>query len=273
MIPFLGHFTQADIIVPEPGKVSAFDRYAYVQNNPLRFNDPSGHDVGCAGRDCSYLRKNEKRSVPTHTSTPPSKPTPTLKIQSVPTPEVTGTITPQTPNMLTPSASPTLSPTPSVQLTTEMDDLQTQLLFYEKIGIPLNDLVEMMDLLFEKANRLSDLPGYKITKGVSASGIFEAVIAFGSEGYKVKGRTDIKIGQKAARMIFMGAEAYEVDAVSTLFGSSMIIPGVAMVPEAPVVGAALAYGVGSTASSVIIEDWLNRTIYPYLFPRIGLGEY
>jgi len=29
--------------VPEPGNPMAWDRYAYVQNNPVRYSDPSGH--------------------------------------------------------------------------------------------------------------------------------------------------------------------------------------------------------------------------------------
>jgi len=37
----LGRFAQADSIVP--GGVQGYDRYAYVNNNPLRYTDPSGH--------------------------------------------------------------------------------------------------------------------------------------------------------------------------------------------------------------------------------------
>ena len=39
--PTLGRFAQADSIVP--GGVQGLDRYAYVNNNPLRYNDPTGH--------------------------------------------------------------------------------------------------------------------------------------------------------------------------------------------------------------------------------------
>ena len=47
--PALGRFTQADTIVPEPSRPLAFDRYAYVYNNPVRYTDPSGH---CLPEEC-----------------------------------------------------------------------------------------------------------------------------------------------------------------------------------------------------------------------------
>ena len=31
----------------------AWDRYSYTLYNPIRYNDPNGHDVGCAGTDAS----------------------------------------------------------------------------------------------------------------------------------------------------------------------------------------------------------------------------
>jgi RHS repeat-associated protein len=39
----LGRFSQADTIVPGAGDPRAWDRYAYVKNNPVVYNDPSGH--------------------------------------------------------------------------------------------------------------------------------------------------------------------------------------------------------------------------------------
>ncbi len=58
--PYLNHFIQADTIVPQPGISVAYDRYAYVQWNPIRYTDPSGHDVGRGGnssmRDENYIR-------------------------------------------------------------------------------------------------------------------------------------------------------------------------------------------------------------------------
>ncbi|MBN2841922.1 MAG: RHS repeat-associated core domain-containing protein [Sedimentisphaerales bacterium] len=41
--PFLARFVQADSIIPNPGNSQALNRYSYCYNNPLKFNDPSGH--------------------------------------------------------------------------------------------------------------------------------------------------------------------------------------------------------------------------------------
>ena len=53
----LGRFNQPDTIIPGPGNSEAWDRYSYVNNNPLRYNDPTGHRpcgddeiINCEGR-------------------------------------------------------------------------------------------------------------------------------------------------------------------------------------------------------------------------------
>jgi RHS repeat-associated protein len=59
--PHIAHFVQADTIVPGAGNPAAWNRYAYVMYNPLKYTDPSGHrnegvwcmnhpdDPGCQG--------------------------------------------------------------------------------------------------------------------------------------------------------------------------------------------------------------------------------
>ena len=45
--PELGRFIQPDSIVPLASQgVQAWDRYAYVNNNPVRYTDPTGHCIG-----------------------------------------------------------------------------------------------------------------------------------------------------------------------------------------------------------------------------------
>ena len=48
--PKLGRFISPDSIVPLASQgVQAWDRYAYTNNNPVRYTDPSGHCIICIG--------------------------------------------------------------------------------------------------------------------------------------------------------------------------------------------------------------------------------
>ncbi len=49
--PYLNHFIQPDSIVPDPYNPQDWNRYAYVRNNPIRYNDPSGH-MSCDTDNC-----------------------------------------------------------------------------------------------------------------------------------------------------------------------------------------------------------------------------
>ena len=44
--PSLGRFLSPDTIVPTSTQgTQAWDRYAFVNNNPVRYNDPTGHEI------------------------------------------------------------------------------------------------------------------------------------------------------------------------------------------------------------------------------------
>ena len=39
----IGRFVSPDILVPDPSNPQSLNRYSYVYNNPLKYNDPSGN--------------------------------------------------------------------------------------------------------------------------------------------------------------------------------------------------------------------------------------
>ncbi len=109
--PSLGRFTQPDTLTP--GGPQGLNRYSYTLNNPINFNDPSGH---CVGEDGTQLSDTNPECMVG--GTPPStwNPAPTATTTFTPTqfnpiPTVTSTPTPTEIFTLTPTqtASPTIT--------------------------------------------------------------------------------------------------------------------------------------------------------------------
>ncbi|MBI3175912.1 MAG: hypothetical protein HYZ25_19495 [Chloroflexi bacterium] len=75
--PYITHFVQADTIIP--GGVQGLDRYAAMNNNPVKHIDPSGHDTECGvgQTGCTHKPKYTKPTTPTAPPTPTTTPTPT----------------------------------------------------------------------------------------------------------------------------------------------------------------------------------------------------
>jgi RHS repeat-associated protein len=51
--PYLNQWIQPDTIVPDLTDPQSLNRYMYARGDPLRYNDPGEHDVGCPGCDDS----------------------------------------------------------------------------------------------------------------------------------------------------------------------------------------------------------------------------
>ena len=69
--PALGRFSSPDTIIPSTQGVQGWDRFAYVNNNPLRYTDPTGHESVCgqanSDPECGNLG-HTLLSHPPHTS-------------------------------------------------------------------------------------------------------------------------------------------------------------------------------------------------------------
>jgi RHS repeat-associated protein len=49
--PAVGRFIQADTEIPQQQGVQAWDRFAYTNNNPVKYTDPTGKGVDCGAGD------------------------------------------------------------------------------------------------------------------------------------------------------------------------------------------------------------------------------
>jgi RHS repeat-associated protein len=145
----LGRFIQPDTIIPEKSQgVQAWDRYAYVNNNPIRYNDPSGHgnpDPRETGGEShfNFFTEMQKRYNERH-------PTQTLVIDfpgdehlatGTPTPRPTPTPSPyvQTPTSTSTHifTNPFITPTPTPYPTTP---------FWRAAGEPYVAVTDWRDL-------------------------------------------------------------------------------------------------------------------------------
>jgi RHS repeat-associated protein len=56
--PVIGRFLSADTIVPRPSDPQSLNRFSFVRNNPLKYVDPSGHDIAIATGRGEDIRVN-----------------------------------------------------------------------------------------------------------------------------------------------------------------------------------------------------------------------
>ncbi len=69
--PVLNRFIQPDSIVPDPYNSQSWNRFSYVGNNPIRYNDPTGNIPSNCGPDniyCGGLAENDYYSRPAPTN-------------------------------------------------------------------------------------------------------------------------------------------------------------------------------------------------------------
>lgn len=61
--PSIARFISADIFIQEPDNSQSFNRYSYVLNNPLKYNDPSGHFFKRIGKELNRQWKDIDRFI------------------------------------------------------------------------------------------------------------------------------------------------------------------------------------------------------------------
>jgi hypothetical protein len=132
----LGRFLSADTLTP--GGPEGLNRYAYANNSPINFNDPSGHCVGAGGHDFpdgSPACGEEDTYIP---PTPTSTPTPTTTPTPTPTP-TPSTLSPEEKDYLDGIFNPFIGPGfTSGQRKIDYTEWISFYDLYESMGIDIN---------------------------------------------------------------------------------------------------------------------------------------
>jgi hypothetical protein len=248
--------------------VQGLDRYAYVNNNPVKYNDPSGHDVGCAGIDmymCGIYGKSfagwanyVRDDVIELLNNPPRDSGEMNRDQIF---DLLPDITPAMKGF----HKQYLNNIKENQVTTNnssgVSELEALLIFVKE-GASFTET-------FNKAINITS-PVYKTLKYAIPSGPIEAAADAILQGMDDFNKSSYSTGVKVGRAVTVGFESLTIDALSSTIGG---VGGLAATPElSPIVGGAVYFGL-SYASSYIITDAVRNQINPSLFPAFGLGDY
>ena len=265
--PSLGRFGQADSIVPGAGDPRAWDRYSYVKNNPVRYNDPSGHATCDEDGNC-YLKPgdrvpNQSKLLPVVNSLYGAHPRRSKEV------ERRNKMVEHAIDQLSVCASHGFAlPGCAVQqefMSTNPDvdpGINTQLVFNERFVLPLLKGIDISEVY-----GLTNTQLFKFAKRGLPLTTLEAAVAGGRQwyqdansGYKYNGV------QQFLRIAISGGEAAAIDGLSTLVGVAF---GSAA-SEIPIVGTVVGYGGGSILTSYVGEGIVNE-INPTIFSIFRLG--
>jgi hypothetical protein len=211
----LGRFVQPDSIVPESQGVQAWDRYAYVNNSPTNYADPSGHKIICGvsrGSCGSSIPPEATAQTITPTEAEPSNQSLTPPIQPIIPPS--GLILP---NNSYPSTDPSGFYDPA---------LEAWMLFWENVASPSFDMVDAYDFY-----NLTSKWGWKTVRYSLPTGPIEVSVAGFRQYYRDSWYQSLTPWQRYIRVGVVIVETGVTDNLAGVAGGTgAVIGGAALGP-------------------------------------------
>ncbi|WKZ38419.1 MAG: RHS repeat-associated core domain-containing protein [Anaerolineales bacterium] len=248
--PALGRFTSADTIIPPTQGVQAWDRYAYVNNSPVMYSDPSGHCIdddpancwGGGGGAGGGGNSNSGSSGGEIVSLLPEGPACTVNYCGQPN---------NLPVITVPSYAGYSNP-----------DLDAIYFFWEEFTTPIHGLVKMDDIY-----RMSSRGGWKAVRYSLNLGLFEAIVQGSRQAYRDSWYQNLTPTQRLGRPLLVGAEALVTDLIAERVGKGFRNAG--FVVGGPL-GAAAGHIAGQTYATKIMDRIWMEKINPMISPWLGV---
>ena len=258
----LGRFTSADTIVPQPGKSASYDRYSYVNNNPINLFDPSGHrpcegDLNECLSESSFERpSSNNRTVSSDWGNSACSGTnqsslcrPADALQQIPPDIIPQPIHPSSQSSYGGLSDP---------------DFDALLWFWDKLAKPFFESEEAY-WIYQQSSK----GGYKALKWSLPLGPIEAVVAGVRQGYFDSWTKNYSLIQRGSRIGVVAFEALATDWAATTagFGGALLVS-----PSGPI-GSVAGYGITANLVTNGGEQFWKQTFNPWFFDFLNLGVY
>ena len=236
--PYLNRFIQPDSITPAGPQ--GLNRYSYVSNNPVNFNDPSGHmriEEQGGKRGCTnlyYCSKGAPRGKDNPYISPFGGKHPSTKPKPAIVPSYEGFSDPK---------------------------LDAIFEFFEKVVDPINDIVSMEDIY-----NMSSRGGWKAARYSMNLGIVEAVVQGSRQAYRDSWWQNLTPGERIARAVVVGGEALVTDAIADKVGNGYRAAGFIVGGPLGAAGGNLA---GNTFATNVMDRIWKEKVNPILFESLG----
>ena len=232
-----------------------------MNNNPIKFNDPSGHDVGNPGEDGFPCVPGYNCPIPTPTPTPPGSKSNTPTTSPIQTPKQTPTPPTRTP-VPTKATEVTLSQNnPMPEFICQDDLIDTEPEFIVAFGDMSLDLLGLWE---DSENFIK--PAYKVRHLVPGGALWE-----GGSGFVFQALDDLDneltFLQRLGRSSIAAVENIAIDAISTTAGGFGGAAG-GVTFNGP--GAVVGYGTWAMYTGELADRWFDSK-NEELWPRYGLG--
>jgi hypothetical protein len=233
---------QPDSLIPDPSNPQAWNRFSYGLNNPVNFNDPTGHRACGSGEaiDCDGKLSN-LRAIDKDKKCGGKE---AIMCDGSPKHTLSQTEQEDQPDYIDPGFGAIAD-------------------FWDNVVSPFADGLSM-----EEAYVLASSKWYKTPVWSLPTAPFEAVVAGYRQGYRDSWWEGYTPVQRTVRVAIVMTEAYAIDAASSATGTLAGMTGGVATPA----GAFAAYGVTAYATSKAGYD-LSASINRWLFPTLRLGLY